>query len=87
MTDQDTIRRALQCIPANLPRDEWARVAMALKSELPDESGLALFDEWSRGADNYKAGAARDTWRSVKAGGGVTIATLMHLAQQHGFKG
>ena len=87
MIDQDTIRRALQCIPANLSRDEWARVAMSLKSELPDESGFALFDEWSRGADNYKARAARDTWRSVKPGGGVTIATLMHLARQHGFKG
>ena len=87
MTDQDTIRRALHCIPANLPRDEWARVAMALKSELPDESGFTLFDEWSRGADNYKARAARDTWRSVKPGGGVTIATLMHLAKRHGFEG
>ena len=60
---------------------------MALKSELSEDSGFALFDEWSRGADNYKARAARDTWRSVKPGGGVTIATLMRLARQHGFKG
>ena len=83
----DNIRAALRCIPPDLPRDEWARVAMALKSELPDESGFALFDKWSRGADNYKARAARDTWRSLKPGGGVTIGTLMHLARQHGFKG
>ena len=30
----DAIRAALDCIPPDLPRDEWARVAMALKSEL-----------------------------------------------------
>lgn len=81
----DTIRAALACIPPNLPRDEWARVAMALKSEL-GEAGFDLFDAWSQGGEQYKAHAVRDTWRSVKAGGGVTIGTLFHLAQQHGFK-
>ena len=34
---------ALQCIPANLPRDEWARIGMAIKSEFPDDEGL----EWA----------------------------------------
>ena len=34
----ELIRAALAYIPANLPRDEWARVAMAIKSEYPDET-------------------------------------------------
>ena len=83
----ELIRLALSHIPANLPRDEWARVAMAVKSEFPDETGFDLFDAWSQSAaDGYDAKDVRSTWRSIKAGGGVTIATLLHLAKQHGFE-
>lgn len=81
----ESIRTALSFISPNLPRDEWARIAMALKSELGG-SGFDLFDAWSQGGDQYKAHATRDTWRSVSEGGGVTIGTLFHLAKQHGFK-
>ena len=83
----DLIRAALACIPATLPRDEWAKVGMAIKSAFPDEAGFDLFDTWSqRDPDGYDAKAVRDTWKSVKPSGGVTIATLLHLAQQHGFE-
>ena len=81
------LRDALACIPPAMPRDEWARVAMAIKSEYPDSAGADLFDGWSqRDPDGYDAKAVRDTWKSVKAGGGITIATLLHLAQQHGYE-
>lgn len=82
----ELIRAALAHIPATLPRDEWARVAMAIKSEYPEETGRALFEDWSRTADNYSASDCASTWRSVKAGGGVTVATLLHLAKQSGFE-
>lgn len=81
----DLIKTALQFIPANLQRDEWARVAMAIKSEFPDDTGFALFSEWSATADGYSQSAAKSTWQSVKSGGGVTIGTLLHLAKQNGF--
>ena len=81
----ETIRAALACIPADMPRDEWARIAMALKSEFGD-AGLELFDTWSQGGANYNAKATRETWRSVKAGGGVKIGTLMHMAKENGFQ-
>ena len=81
----ETIRAALACIPADLPRDEWARVAMALKSELGG-AGFELFDAWSARAEGYKSKDARDTWRSVKAGGKVGIGTLFRLAGLHGYK-
>lgn len=81
------IQQALTYIPASMPRDEWARVAMAIKSEFPDDTGRDLFDAWSQTAgDHYDAKATRDTWKSVKAGGGVTIGTLLHLAKSHGFE-
>jgi len=81
----ELIRAALAHIPAHCDRDTWARVAMAIKSEYPDSTGLDLFTDWSATADGYDAKAARDTWRSVKAGGGVTVGTLLHLAKEHGF--
>ena len=65
---------ALKFIPPTLPRDDWARVGMAIKSEFSDGVGFDLFSEWSAlDADGYDAKAVQSTWRSVKAGGGVGI--------------
>ena len=79
------IRDALAHYPACCTREEWARVAMAIKSEFPDDIGFALFDQWSATADGYDPRATGSTWRSIKAGGGVGIGTLLHLAKQNGF--
>lgn len=81
----ELIRAALTHLSANLPRDDWARLGMAIKSEYPDDTGFALFDQWSSTADGYSAASAKATWKSIKPGGGVTIATLLHEAQQNGF--
>ncbi|WP_439113736.1 DUF927 domain-containing protein [Hydrogenophaga sp.] len=82
----ELIRAALAHLPANLQRDEWARVGMAIKSEYPDGTGFDLFEQWSASdPDRYNAQDTKSTWRSIKAGGGVGIATLLHLAKQHGF--
>jgi putative DNA primase/helicase len=83
--DLEKIRRALDCISPDLPRDEWARIAMALKNELGD-AGFDVFETWSARVDSYKASDCRSTWQSVKAGGGVGIGSLFHLATSHGYK-
>ena len=85
MMQIETIRAALTYIPANIPRDEWVRVGMAIKSEYPDESGFALFDNWSQSGNNYQAQDTQATWRSVKQGGGIGIGTVIHLAKENGF--
>jgi putative DNA primase/helicase len=83
----ELLRSALGHVSALLARDEWAKVAMAIKSEYPDETGLDLFDAWSQTAgDVYNAKATRDTWKSVRASGGVTVGTLLHLAKQNGWE-
>lgn len=81
----ELIRTALQFIPANLPREEWARVGMAIKSEFPDDTGRDLFTDWSATADSFDTNAVAHTWRSIKSGGGVGIGTLLHLAKENGF--
>ena len=74
----------LASIPAD-DRDTWVRVAMAIKAEFGDE-GFGTWDAWSQTAGNYEERAARDVWRSVRPDGGVTIATLMHLAREYGWQ-
>lgn len=81
----DTIRAMLAHLSPDLPRDEWAAVAMALKSELGD-AGFELFDTWSQRGEKYRAADVRSTWRSVKGGGAVTIGTLAHMAKAAGFR-
>ncbi|WP_342129945.1 DUF927 domain-containing protein [Hydrogenophaga sp. OTU3427] len=83
----DLIRQALAYVPASLPRDEWARVAMGIKSEFPDAAGFDLFDAWSAtDGDRYDKKAVTATWRSVKSGGGVGVATVLKMAQDGGFE-
>lgn len=76
---------ALAFVSPDLPRDEWVRVGMALKSEF-GEDGFVMFDEWSRSGQTYDPRAVRDTWKSIKSSGGTTIATLFHLATDAGWK-
>jgi putative DNA primase/helicase len=84
VTDRENIRAALACIPAD-DRELWLRVGMAVHAELPDDDGLALFDEWSQRGATYDARAVRDTWRSFKPGR-ISIGTLWHEAKARGFK-
>ena len=82
----EKIRDALSFVPASMPRDEWAKVGMAIKSEYPDATGFDLFDTWSQSdPDGYNPTDVRDTWRSIQAVGGVSIGTLFHFAKTHGY--
>ncbi|MGM9489790.1 DUF927 domain-containing protein [Ideonella sp. YS5] len=81
----DLIRSAIACIPPDIDRETWVRVAMAVKSEL-GSAGFEVWDEWSQQGASYNASDARSAWRSVKAGGGVTVATVFSIAKQHGFQ-
>lgn len=80
----ETIRAALSYIPAQ-DRDIWVRMGMAVKSEL-GEDGFALWEAWSRTADNYNARDARDVWKSIKSNGEISIATLFYEAKGHGWR-
>jgi putative DNA primase/helicase len=76
---------ALDFIPPTLPRDDWARIGAAIKSEFPDAAGFALFVKWSETSEGYDAKAAAQTWKSLKASGGTTIGSLFFEAKARGF--
>ncbi|MEO5344308.1 MAG: DUF927 domain-containing protein, partial [Gammaproteobacteria bacterium SHHR-1] len=83
--DANEIEQMLTFVPADLPREQWVRVGMAVKSEL-GEGGFSAFEGWSQSGGSFNYQDARDTWRSIKPGGGVTIATLVQMAKDGGYQ-
>lgn len=82
----ELVKDALAHISPDCPRDEWARIAAALKSEWDGEEGFALFRDWSETGAAFDEKDCRSTWKSLKAQGAVKLGTLFHIAQQNGFK-
>lgn len=79
------VRDALHSIPPDVDRETWVRLAMAIKAELGAD-GFDLWDAWSQQATAYSATDAKDVWRSIKAGGRVTVGTLFGIAKDHGYR-
>lgn len=85
--EAETLASALKSIPAH-DYDTWVRMGMALKaSKLADSQAYALWDAWSASASNYSG--TQDTqrrWKGFTDGGGITAATLVQEAKQHGWQ-
>ncbi|MBF0400891.1 MAG: PriCT-2 domain-containing protein [Magnetococcales bacterium] len=81
----EEITSALHTISPDCDREQWVQAGMAIKAELGD-SGFAVFDGWSRGGKSYQQTDCRDTWKSIKPGGGTTIKTLFGMAKDAGWK-
>ncbi|GAB3099797.1 hypothetical protein G8770_03655 [Aestuariicella hydrocarbonica] len=74
----DEVSAALSFIDAH-DRELWVFMGMAVKNEFGSD-GFDVWDTWSQSASNYKPDSARDTWKSFKLGGGITIASLFKEA-------
>lgn len=82
--DLDRIREALQFIDPS-DRETWLRMGMAIKSELAN-TGFDLWEAWSLQAESFNTKDARDVWKSIRAGGKVTIGTLFYEAKANGWR-
>lgn len=84
------VKRALKALDPDLPYPDWLLVGQALHSGAPDVTGTGfkLWLAWSRKGDKF-ADTSEDEleakWSSFGPGRGVTLNSLFHLAQQHGF--
>lgn len=83
-TEIERVRTALSFLDYN-NEDVWVKAAMGIKSELGD-AGFDIWDEWGSQYDRYKASSARSRWKSIKAGGRVTIGSLFYDAKAAGWK-
>lgn len=76
----ESVDEALAVIPAD-DRRTWMRIGMALHSWDSTINGFETWDMWSRRSPKYEAQTQRPTWDGFKAEGGVTLATIFHLAK------
>ena len=85
-------RKALLCIPADIDRDSWVRVGMAIHAIDPAQAGFELYDWWSQGVDvqSVKYAGRNDVWtrwRSFKPKeDGIGPGTLFEIAKHHGWR-
>jgi hypothetical protein len=83
--DDAVIRSAVAVLDAGCSRADWLAVACSIKNALGD-SGFQIFDSWSATApEKYDAGETRKLWDTITAGGGVTVGTLFHRAEDAGW--
>ena len=85
MTDDPLrARDALYALDAGCDRGEWVRIGLAAKA-----AGVAEPDwlNWSATGRNFGGERdARSVWKSIDVAGGITGATLFHLARGAGWK-
>jgi phage/plasmid primase-like uncharacterized protein len=79
------IRSALSYVSPDIGRDEWKDILFAVHDAL-GEDGRDLAEHWSQDGQSYKAADFRATWKSIRPGKGVTVATLWRRALDAGWK-
>jgi len=85
--DEETVAEALEYIDANCSYSQWRDVGFALSDHFDDHTAEHLFDQWSRSASKYDDDAEGYIDDIIgRNGSGVTIGTVVHLAQQGGWE-
>ncbi len=81
----DQVQDALEFIDADCSREDWVKVLMGIKHEFGD-AGYDIADMWSQSGSSYNPDSFKTTWKSIKASGGTTIATVFKFATENGYK-
>ena len=81
------IESALSVLDPDLPYDSWIRVGEGIhETTNGSKDGLSLWNNWSRDGEKYKVGECEYKWQSFSVVGGVTIATVFHMAKENGWQ-
>ena len=85
IADND-INTMLGHVNPDLDRDTWCKVGMAIHDATNGE-GLELWDLWSAKGSKYRGiNDTRKTWESFGKKEGITIGTLVFLAEANGWQ-
>ena len=81
----DNILDALEHLDAaDCDYEEWLEVGIALKTE---GYSVDTWDSWSRSDSRYREGECERKWAGFgEIPDGVTGGTIIHIAEQHGYK-
>jgi putative DNA primase/helicase len=84
--DEETVKEALEHIDPNCSYSQWRDVGFALGDHFDNHTARTLMDNWSRGSSKYDDDAKQLIEDITgRDGSGVTIGTLVHLAQEGGW--
>jgi len=79
---QQEVADALKIIPPwGVDYEDWLQVLMGVHAAF-GEDGLPLVTNWADG----KPGEVEQKWRSFDGTGGVTVATIFHIAKKFGWR-
>lgn len=76
---EEKVLAVLSKLDPSMENDRWVKVGMALNDWHPVD-GLKYFEDWSRKGDNYTEGETAKRWKSFKVGHGVTLGSLVFMA-------
>jgi hypothetical protein len=85
------IEGILSHVSSDCGRDEWLRVGLAIHHETQgDDTGLALFDEWSSNGATYPGSEGVEyQWNSFRGPTpgrrSTTMASVIHMAKKDGY--
>ena len=84
--DMQLAKEAMWALPAEAVDDYdiWITIGQSLHQL--DESMLDEWDNWSKQSEKYREGECHKRWRSFSDKGGRTLGSLIHIAQEHGWK-
>ena len=84
--DMQLAKEAMWSLPPEAADDYdiWITIGQSLHSL--DESLLDEWDNWSRQSEKFSEGECHRRWLSFSKGGGRKIGSLIHIAQEHGWK-
>lgn len=77
---EDKVLDMLDKLDPSMGHDDWVRVGMALH-HWDEEEGLKIWEEWSKGGENYQEDVTFKKWRSFDGFGGVTLGTVSHMVK------
>ena len=83
-TNAYQIDHLLQYIGAD-DYQNWIKVGMGLKSEFGD-SGLQLWDKWSKSSEKYNADEIPKKWESFRDGG-IGLGTIIYWRKNRALVG
>lgn len=79
---RDEVVAMVSKLDATCTNGEWVDIGMALH-DWHAVDGLEVWEEWSKGGNNYTIGETEGRWRSFKKGvGGIGIGTLIYKSKE-----
>lgn len=87
-TDIRDIEHMLTYLDPDMGHDDWFKVGMAVHRGMDgSQEGFSAWDAWSSRGAKYSAGEMSARWHSFgkRVSSSVTIATLVAMAQRHGW--